>query len=130
MKGIKIMQKLLTPKTAKHQNMCITETTDFNPTLHGSFRGRYPTACWADWPNNDDDLVKIKDGCVGLICPTRYSHRSTQHLGGKSGGTLHTHLEHLQVELRRSGKSSIFLRMSGFRHFFQILEIPLLSPSN
>jgi hypothetical protein len=28
----------------------------FNPTPHGSLGERHPTACWADWPNNDDDF--------------------------------------------------------------------------
>jgi hypothetical protein len=49
-------------------------------------------------PTVKTTLCKIKDGCVGLICPTCNAQRSVQRLGGKSGGTLHAHLEPLQVE--------------------------------
>jgi hypothetical protein len=54
----------------------------------------------------------------------------TQRLGRRSGGTLHAHLESLQVEFKRFLKSARFVRMSGFWHSFKIFEIPLLSASN
>jgi hypothetical protein len=43
---------------------------------------------------------------------------------------LHAILEHFKVEYSGFEKSAWFLRVSGLWHFFQILEIPLLSASN
>jgi hypothetical protein len=91
-------------------------TNNINLTLHGSFKEHHLPVCGLIGPTMTTTLYKIKDGYVGLICPTCITHRSIQCLGGKSGDTLHAHLEPLQVEFRRSEKSARFLRMSGFWH--------------
>jgi hypothetical protein len=72
--------------------------------------------------------------CSELACTVnRHFHLSiTQILTapGRQRFTLHASLEHLKVEYCRSEKSARFLTISGLWHFFQILEIPLISAPN
>ncbi len=72
------------------QLFCVTSEKEvlgksckINPTPHGSFRERHPTACGLIGPTMTTTLYKIKDDCVGLICPTCNTNRSIQRLGGK-----------------------------------------------
>ncbi len=81
------------------------------------------------------DLRNSTSKCSELACkvdqpfPTSITQILTAP-GWESWVTLRAVLEHLKVEYCRSEKSARFLRISGIWHFFQTLEIPLLSALN
>jgi hypothetical protein len=73
--------------------------------------------------------VSTKAFCLNL-CVICLMHRSSEHLAGRSGGTLHASLEHVEVEHRKSEKSSRILRRgsqnSGTFFRFRLFHLQVL----